>query len=101
MTDCKNQDNYVFVPDVTQDPIVSNTVPPKAAVITLQRFSKMPGVFAALYPVVEPVENTLLNRLIQFSQLPLGNVADFNCPGQVLLSIVSAACGYVFVTGLV
>lgn len=101
MTNCQNQDNHVFVLDVTQHPIVSNPVSPEAGVITLQRFSKMPGIFASLYPVVEPVEKTCLNRPIQFSQLPFGNIADFNCPSQALLSIVSAACVHAFVIGLV
>jgi len=88
MTNCQNQDNHFFVLDVAQYPIVSGSVSPESDVITLQRSPKMPGVFASLYPVVEPVKNTLLNLPIQFSQLPLGNVADFNCPSQVLLSIV-------------
>ena len=67
MTNCQNQDNHVFVLDVAQYPIVSNPVSPEAGVVTLQRFSKMPGVFASLNPVVEPVENALLNRPVQFS----------------------------------
>jgi len=101
MANCQNQDNHVFVLYVAQYPVVSNPISPEADVITLQRFSKMSGIFASFYPVVEPVENTLLNRPIQFSQLPFGNIADFNCPGQVLLSIVSAACGQAFVIGIV
>ena len=67
MTNCQNQDNHVFVLDVAQYPIVSNPVSPEAGVVALQRFSKMPGGFASLNPVVEPVENTFLNRPVQFS----------------------------------
>ena len=70
MTNCQNQDNHVFVLDVTQ------------------------------YPIVEPVKNTCLNRPIQFSQLPFSNVADLNCPIQALLSIVSVVCAQEFVIGL-
>ncbi len=92
MTNCQNQDNHVFVLDVAQYPIVSNPVSPEAGVVTLQRFSKMPGVFASLNPIVEPVENTFLNRPVQFSQLPFGNVADFNGPSQDLFSFVSETC---------
>jgi hypothetical protein len=53
--------------DIAQYPVVSNSVSPEADAITLQRFPKMPGVFASLYPVVEPVKYSLLNGPIQFS----------------------------------
>ena len=34
MTNCQNQDNHIFVLDITQHPIVSNPVSPEAGVIT-------------------------------------------------------------------
>jgi hypothetical protein len=88
MADCQNQYNHLFVLNVAQHPVVSDPVSPESGPVALQRFSEVPGVFAPLNSIIEPVENPLLNRPGQFSQLPFSNVADFNGPYQVRFSIV-------------
>ena len=50
----ENQDYYFLVLYVAQHPVVANSISPEADPITSQRFSKMPGVFASLDPVIEP-----------------------------------------------
>ena len=92
MADCEDQNNQPFFLNVAQHPIVSDSIPPESSHVALQRFSKVPGVFAPLNSIIEPVENTPLHLLIQLSQLTLSHVTDFNCPGQVLFSVVPTAC---------
>jgi len=52
MANGENQDNHFLVLYVAQDSVVSNSISPESGPITSQRFSKMPGVFASLDPVV-------------------------------------------------
>ena len=89
MTNCQNKDNYLLILNITQNPVISNTISPKPGMVALQWFSKMPGIFTSLNPVIEPVENAFLNLTVEFPKLPFGNVADFNGPGQFLFSFVS------------
>jgi len=67
MADCQNQDNHVFVLNVAKHPVVSDPVSPESGPVALQRLSEVPGVFASLSSVIEPVENPPLNRPVQFS----------------------------------
>ncbi|MDD3248820.1 MAG: hypothetical protein PHF23_00400 [Smithellaceae bacterium] len=52
MANGENQDNHFFVLYLAQHSVVSNSISPESGAITSQRFSKMPGVFASLNPVV-------------------------------------------------
>jgi hypothetical protein len=54
MANGENQDYYFLVLYVAQHPVVANSISPEAGPLTSQRFSKMPGVFASLDPVIEP-----------------------------------------------
>ena len=91
MTDGQNQDNDLFILNVTQHPVVSDSIPPESGPVAFQRFSEVPGVFAPLNSIIEPIENSLLNRPVQFSQLPFRHITDINCPSQVLFSAVLMA----------
>ena len=52
MANGENQDNHFLVLYVAQYSVVSNSISPESGSISPQRFSKMPGVFASLDPVV-------------------------------------------------
>ena len=52
MANGENQDNHFLVLYVAQDSVVSNSISPETGPISPQRFSKMPGVFTSLDPVV-------------------------------------------------
>ena len=52
MANGENQNNHFLVLYVAQDSVVSNSISPETGPISPQRFSKMPGVFASLDPVV-------------------------------------------------
>lgn len=92
VADGQDQHHYFLVLDVAKHSEVADTVSPDTGMITLQWLSEMPGVFAPLDPVVEPIQYSLLKRPVQFPQLPLSDIADLNGPAQGLFSVVQVAC---------
>jgi len=48
----ENQDNHFLVLYVAEHSVVSNPISPESGPISPQRFSKMPGIFASLDPIV-------------------------------------------------
>jgi len=93
MADCQYQNNQLFVLNFAQHSIDTDSISPESGLVSLQWFSKMPGVLAPLDSIIKPVENPLFNRPVQFSQLPFSHIADLNRPGQVLFSVALMAYG--------
>jgi hypothetical protein len=50
----ENQDNDFLVLYIAKYSVVSNSISPEPGPISSRRFSKMPGVFASLDPIVQP-----------------------------------------------
>lgn len=83
---CKDKDNNFLIYDVADYPVVSDPVSPESGMIAFEGFSEVTGVFTSFQAVIKPANDALLDGAVQFLDLPLGNVADFNRPGQDLLS---------------
>jgi hypothetical protein len=86
MSDCQNQNDQQIFPDFTEDAVVSDPVSPQTAKFTLEWLTEMPGILAAFKAIIEPIYEPLLHGPVELAQLLLGEVADFNCPGQALSS---------------
>ena len=74
----------LIIVDFADHAKIANSISPKAGQLTRQGFTEMTRVFAPFDPVVEPINDSRGNRLIQFAQLFLRKSRDFNAPGQAL-----------------
>ncbi len=63
-------------------PEIADTVPPQAGEIAFERLAEVARILGALDPVIEPAEDALRDRLVEFPQLLFGKRGDFNRPGQ-------------------